>query len=309
MGSPPIAAGRPPSERRDDRIRAAEHYTGVGRAPWPPTYADPFPAIGGGLVEIDRPMLDVSILGGAVQHHGALIVRSLLADDDVAVMIDAMRRARAEQARHYDGIACDHDWFGPIDTGSKMDAVLRKSNADIGGVWLADSPRATERYLGALARAGVTGLLGEHFGEPPLISLQKSTMRSVEPAERLTTWHQDGAFMGENVRAMNLWVALTDCGGDTGGAGMEMIPRRVEEILDTTGGIVPHAIPFETVDEIAVTTPVVNPVFRAGDAIFFDDRFVHRTAAVPGLTTTRLAVECWFFAPSSFAETYTRLMA
>ena len=90
---------------------------------------------------------------------------------------------------------------------------------------------------------------------------------------------------------------------------MEMIPRRVDEILDTSGGIVPFAIPFESVDEIAASTGVVNPEFKAGDAIFFDDRFIHRTALGPGLTTTRFALESWFFGASSFADGYTCLLA
>ena len=307
--SPP-SADLTPAEVRDARAQAGAD--GPFPAPsdsWPRSYDDPFPTAHLEIVEVDRSDLDVDVLGGAVQHHGALLVRSLLAPDDVDRSIELMRLAQAQQARHFDGEPSDDGWFVPLQTAIKRDAVMRRQNADTGIVWMADSPNATERYLEILHRNGVIDLLAGFFGEPALFSLQKSTLRNVEPEHQITTWHQDGSFMGADIHTMNLWVALTDCGGTIPASGMEMIPRRMEEILDTEGGIVPHAIPFETVDDIAETTGVVNPEFRAGDAMFFDAHFLHRTALGPDLTQPRLAIESWFFGASAFADGYTRLLA
>lgn len=307
--SPP-ATDLSPRELRDARVEAsADEGLKRGPATWPPQYPDPFAGAVDEIVETHRSALTAAVLGGAVQHHGALVVRNLLDPSDLDGCIAALHRARDQQTRHFDGQPSDDGWFEPVETGSGMDAAMRKANAEMGVVWLADSPNATVHYIELLRRVGVLDLLADHFGEPALFSLQKSTLRSVEPEERLTTWHQDGAFMGAGIRTMNLWIALTDCGGQVPASGMEMIPRRVDEILDTTEGIVPFAIPFDTVDEIAATTGVANPEFRAGDAVFFDDRFVHRTALGPGLTQTRLALESWFFGASSFADDYTCLLA
>ena len=302
----PIAAR---TRRLEDAVTAARAAT-PGRASWPPACPDPFPSVQDQLVEVDAADLDAATLGGAVLHHGCLIVRGLLDEDGVAAADAALGDAFDAQARFYadtPGPAEGDEWYSPLPTEVPSDRLMRRANANAGALWLADSPRATQVVLELLHRTAVPGVLHEHFGEPALFSLQKTTLRSVPPEERLTTWHQDGAFMGADIRTMNLWVALTDCGGDVPASGMEMIPRRVEEILDTTGGIVPHAVPFETVDEIAAESGVVNPRFRAGDAAFFDERFLHRTALGPGLSQTRRALECWFFATSSFAEDYTAL--
>ena len=41
-----------------------------------------------------------------------------------------------------------------------------------------------------------------------------------------TDWHQDGAFLGKGIRALNVWVALTDCGVDAPGHGSRPAPLR-----------------------------------------------------------------------------------
>ena len=39
---------------------------------------------------------------------------------------------------------------------------------------------------------------------------------------------------------------------------------------------------------------------RAGDAVIFDDRFVHRTGVGAGMCHERYAIESWFFAASVY---------
>lgn len=287
---------------------AVDHVAGGGRGDWPPPYRDPRPDMQIGLVEVTPEALDTEMLGGAVAHHGCLVVRGLIGDHDLALARNAVDTAHENQRACRDGLDHDRLWYDPVRTGEKKDSIQRAMGADSGSVWLADSPRATAIIMDVLGAAAVPAILEEHFGEAPMFSLQKSTMRRIEAEERLTTWHQDGAFMGRDIRTMNLWVALTDCGGSFPASGLEIIPARMEEILDTTGGIVPYAVPFETIDEVTKELPAITPEFRAGDALFFDERFLHRTHTREGLTESRSAIECWFFAPSGFADDYVPLM-
>jgi hypothetical protein len=45
---------------------------------------------------------------------------------------------------------------------------------------------------------------------------------------------------------------------------------------------------------------VVSPVFRAGDAVFFDQLLLHRIGVRPGMTRERYAIEAWHFGASRF---------
>ena len=42
------------------------------------------------------------------------------------------------------------------------------------------------------------------------------------------------------------------------------------------------------------------PIFEPGDALLFDDFFLHQTGVSPGMTQQRYAIETWFFAPSTY---------
>ena len=69
-----------------------------------------------------------------------------------------------------------------------------------------------------------------------MLSANKCTLRRV-PLTSNTDWHQDGAFLGRGIRALNVWVALTHCGVDA--PGMDLLPRRLDHIVETgTGGAI-----------------------------------------------------------------------
>ena len=49
------------------------------------------------------------------------------------------------------------------------------------------------------------------------VSANKCALRCIVPSPSNIPgggFHQDGAFLGEGIRALNVWLALTDCGGD-----------------------------------------------------------------------------------------------
>ena len=113
---------------------------------------------------------------------------------------------------------------------------------------------------------------------------------------------QDGAFIGTGVRALNVGVALTDCGVDA--PSMDVVPRRFTTIQEsgTGGAIFDWAVGPDTVERLAAEHPVVRPQFAAGDALLFDDLFLHRTAVGPDLVRPRFAIESWFFGATGYPE-------
>ncbi len=126
--------------------------------------------------------------------------------------------------------------------------------------------------------------------------------------------------MGET-RALNVWVALTDCGVDA--PGLEFVPRRLDDLLETGGegsgvegiekpdidGVTAHQVLIgtRTAEDAGGEFGVVRPAFKAGDVMLFDDRLLHRTGSEPEMPNPRYAIESWFFGASGFPKDYTPL--
>jgi len=123
-----------------------------------------------------------------------------------------------------------------------------------------------------------------------------------------TDWHQDGSFLGKDVRSVNLWVALSPCGRDA--SGLDLMPRRIPYIVETgtQGATFDWAVGPGTVEILAQDTPVASPEFAAGDALLFDHLYLHRTSLPPNRSKTRWAIESWMFAPSCYPADQGPLM-
>jgi hypothetical protein len=130
-------------------------------------------------------------------------------------------------------------------------------------------------------------------------------LRRVSP-DTFPSWHQDGAFLGEEVRTIDVWVSFTDCGAGTNAPGLSIVPHRVDHLLPrgTGGALVRDAIGHEEVLRTLDGEQPFTPHFAAGDALLFDGLFVHCTGAQPGQTDVREALEAWFFTPSTFPHGY-----
>ena len=291
----------------DLRFRAAEAYdAGPGRTPWPPEYSDPFPEVVGKLPEIPATALTTDLLGGSVAHHGALIVRGVFSPEQIDRTVDAIDRAQAH--RDLDD-AADDRWYRPFEVnGRRVAPTLRQVVRDQGGTWLADSPRSTALVLDELRAAGVTDAITGHLGERLFFSLQKSTLRRSVARDKLVAWHQDGSFLDADVRTMNVWVALSKCGGDYPSPGLQVVPKRIPEILPVDGILTPHSVAADVVAAAAADTPVIVPEFDPGDAMLFDEHFLHRTYLNRDMTEDRYALECWFFAPSHPSTEYVSFL-
>ena len=111
-------------------------------------------------------------------------------------------------------------------------------------------------------------------------------------------WHQDGTFMGD-VRALNLWLSLSRCGDVA--PGLDVVPRRLDGLVPTQTEEAMLAIQASQakVEEAAGPAGIIRPIFEPGDALFFDELFMHQTASDPSMPNPRFAIESWFFGASA----------
>jgi hypothetical protein len=150
--------------------------------------------------------------------------------------------------------------------------------------------------------AGLPELVTGYLGEPALISVHKTTLRKADPSVP-GAWHQDGFFMGE-VRSLNMWLSLSRCGDEA--PGLDLLPRRLEHYLatNTEEAALDYTISQRKVEDAAGATPIIRPTFEPGDALFFDERFLHQTGSDPAMRKPRYAIENWFFGGSAFPDEY-----
>jgi len=281
-----------------------------GLPEWPPLAGEPLGPVGS-LPEIEPGELSAEVMRRGIIGNGAFVIRDLLDRDTVRRLTDGIDLAldafQAWQPK-VKGTAEQERYFKParqvVDAGDgaghhliKERHFVRQTNS----VWTADSPKMLFDVLGTFEQVGVLDAVEDYLGERPAASIKKLTLRVVPP-DSPAQWHQDGAFLGEKIRSANLWVALSDCGIDA--PGLDLIPRRLDDIVQTGthGALFDWTVGPDLIDEVAGDTGVIRPVFSAGDAIMFDERFLHRTAADSTMTKPRYAIESWFFAPSAYAE-------
>jgi hypothetical protein len=148
-------------------------------------------------------------------------------------------------------------------------------------------------------QTGIGRLVTDYLGERPALSANKCTLRRV-PLSTNVGWHQDGSFLGEQVRSLNLWLALGDCGRDA--PGLDLVPRRIDRVVETgtPGAMFDWSVAPDVVEREAGPAGIVRPEFLAGDALLFDHLFLHSTCVEPTMTRERHAMETWFFAPSAY---------
>jgi hypothetical protein len=129
--------------------------------------------------------------------------------------------------------------------------------------------------------------------------------------DTFTSWHQDGSFMGTELRTVNLWSALNACGAGTDSPGLGVLPARFEHVLPTgtDGSLIQHSVGERLVTRTAGErgVEVLRPHFEPGDTLLFDQFFLHTTWSERWMETTRYALELWCFTPSSFPPDYVPL--
>ncbi|MEO0437594.1 MAG: phytanoyl-CoA dioxygenase family protein [Pseudomonadota bacterium] len=263
----------------------------------------------GQLAEIDAADLDSETLHSAVVGGGGLIVRGLLHHNRVEqlkALIDEALLARRDMHAGEDIGPRGRHYARPRSVEGGPAQFVFKNNeqrfGSTGSMWAVDSPPAACALLELYEQLGIPELLRDCFGEPGVLSVKKWVLRKAEPKpEGKSGWHQDGRFLGQEIRTINLWVALSHCGGSAPAPGMEIVAdhRKVIHETGTKGAFFDWVVGPELVQELAEHTPVLAPEFQAGDALFFDHFNLHRTQCSPLQTDCRYAVESWFFAASN----------
>ncbi len=269
---------------------------------WPPPTEDLFGDVD--IPVVDREGLSQDHLASGILRHGCLRVRNFL-DDEVMERFRFLIDAAMQGHDAWESGAAIEDtapWFAPFTPRPEYQIAFgRKWTRQASGIFGVDAPRAFFEYVDFVGRSGLPEMIAGYLGEPPAVSVKKFTWRRV-PVDTPADWHQDGAFLGESTRTVNLWVTLTDCGVDA--PGMDIVPTPIDGIVDrgTEGAQFEWSVGDAVVERAAAAAPVVRPAFEAGDALLFDGSFLHRTAATPEMTEQRYAIEMWFFAPSTYPE-------
>src|SRR4029079_2688068 len=111
---------------------------------WPRVLDDPFPDVFGRPPEVGVDELSMHVLGGALLHHGSLIVRGLMTRDRARALRETTDRAFAAREQHVQGVPIEQTtpWYVPC---ARWDAVdpwmaegIRKFNDDCKAIHVAD---------------------------------------------------------------------------------------------------------------------------------------------------------------------------
>jgi hypothetical protein len=262
----------------------------------------------GPLMEIEPADLTPALLRAGILSGGCVLVRGLVDRERSELLATEVERCFVEQARHEVRRSFDHRYYTPFEHDPRRGlGLLREWIKEGGGVPAVDSPLLSFQLGEAFDEAGLPDLVQGYLGSPPLISADKTTLRKAQPTVS-GAWHQDGKFMGQ-VRALNLWLSLSDCGRDA--PGLDLVPRRLNEHVPTRtdDARMLNQVSQRAAETAAGDLPIMRPVFEPGDALLFDELFLHKTASDPSMRRPRYAVESWFFAPSGFPENYVPLTA
>jgi hypothetical protein len=261
--------------------------------------------VSGGLPVVAPEDLTPETISTGILRHGCLHVRGLVPGDRVRRLVDGIDRAMAGFDAHAAGESPQRTtpWFEPFTPRKEFPVGVKRTWVrDSGGVWTADSPRVLADLVDTLHAVGLAPMITAYLGERPVLSVNKCTLRRVGTEPGNANWHQDGAFLGDGIRSLNVWLSLSDCGVDA--PGLDVVPRRFDRVLETgtEGAIFPWTVGPGVIERVSEDAPVCRPVFEPGDVLLFDDLFLHRTAADPTMTRLRHAIETWFFAPSAYPE-------
>ncbi len=277
---------------------------------WPTVACDAFEGDSALIPEITPDDLNAATLASGIIGKGALIVRNLLTPEQVQQLkycIDVSIQAR----RNYHqspSKPSSSPWYGFPEniTGGPVQYGKKQKTDSTGSMWVSHSPRSARILIELYKHLNLPLLLTKYFGEAPALPVRKWVMRKVAPMEGDVNWnfgwHQDGQFIGENIRTVNMWIPLSHCGPGTQATGLDIVAGNERKIYETGthGAFLDWNVGYGLIKKMG--NPIVKPVFQPGDALFFDHYNIHRTGSIPGLTEDRYAIETWFFAASTIPE-------
>ncbi|MEA2213990.1 MAG: hypothetical protein QOF83_3938 [Solirubrobacteraceae bacterium] len=261
-----------------------------------PAYAGAPPA-----VSVDQ--LTPGLLRAGILRDGCLLVRGLVGREPALDFAAEIERAFLERDRFDAGSLAADGYYEEFTPHSRFDPYLGRPWIKMGGgVYAADSPKLSFAMVEMFHAAGLPDLVGGYLGETPLISVHKSTLRKADPSVP-GAWHQDGAFMGPT-RSLNLWLSLSRCGDEA--PGLDIVPIRLDGYVTTKTeeATLDMQVSQTKAEQAAGERGVLRPIFGPGDALFFDELFLHQTGSDPTMPRPRYALESWFFGGSKFPSAY-----
>lgn len=300
--------------RLEHEIRRVRHLAGIellnnaAASPVHPEPADTVPPRGeqSGVPEITPEELTPEVLRAAILDAGCLLVRGLMDEERALRLAGEIDHSFEVRTSLKDGGNDPDGYYDELEPESGFQVSERDWVEAGGGVLAADSPRMLFDMLDAFEQANLRHVIEDYLGEKPAISAQKCTLRKALP-EIPGGWHQDGRFMGDQIRALNVWLSLSRCGDIA--PSMDIVPTRLDYLVET-GGEGAH-FDFmnsqENVEKAAGEWGITRPIFNPGDALLFDDLFMHQTGSDPSMPNPRYAIESWFFGPSSYPDYYAPL--
>ena len=293
-------------ERRLLRLRHLAGVQLVDDAPGEPDFAFPASdalANGGELPEIDPAELTPGLIRAGILRDGCLLVRGLVPRGRAEAMAEGIDKAFEQRERHEAGKRADAGYYEEfVAEPGAGEPVVRGWIKQGGGLLAADAPMLNFEMMELFGGAGLRELASGYLGEPALISVHKTTLRKADPSVA-GAWHQDGFFMGP-VRSLNMWLSLSRCGDES--PGLDLLPERLDHYLATATeeAALDYTISQLKVDQERGETPILRPIFEPGDALFFDELFLHKTGSDPSMRKPRYAIENWFFGGSAFPGEY-----
>jgi hypothetical protein len=258
----------------------------------------------GWLPEVGAAQLTPGLIRAGILRDGCLLVRGLIPRDAALALADGIDRAFIARERVQVGAPAAPGYYDEFRPSARYGGEIlgRTWIQQGGGLLAADAPRLAFQMMELFGTARLPEIVSGYLGEPALVSAHKTTLRKAE-ASVPGAWHQDGFFMGP-VRSLNLWLSLSRCGDEA--PGLDIVPTRLETYVATATeeAKLDYTISQQRVDEARGQAPVLRPIFEPGDALFFDELFLHQTGSDPSMPKPRYAVENWFFGPSAFPSEY-----
>jgi hypothetical protein len=299
-----------PDRDRERRLLALRHIAGIralesagGEPAHPEPEFDRLPPEGV-LPEFGPADLTPGLVRAAILRDGFIMIRGLVERGVALRFAEGIDRAFAERERFLAGERIEEGWYEEFLPGESYREAftVREWVRQGGGVLAVDSPMLSAEMADIFRSVGLPRLVEGYLGEQALISMQKTTLRKADPSVP-GSWHQDGKFMGD-VRALNLWLALSRCGDES--PGLDMVPRRLDYLVTaaTEEAVLDYTVSQSMAEKAAGDRPIIRPIFEPGDALLFDDMFLHSTGSDPSMPKPRFAIENWFFGASGFPVEY-----
>ena len=302
-----------PDRGTERRLLALRHREGIrlldagAGEPAHPVPADDRLPESDTLPEIAAADVTPELLRAGILRDGCLLVRGLVGRDAALGLAHGIDRSFAEREVGEGGGAAEPGYYEEFQPDPRFPPIAVREWVKMGGgVLAADSPLLSFEMLELFRAAGLPQLIEGYLGEPALMSVDKTTLRKADPSVA-GAWHQDGKFMGD-VRSINLWLSLSRCGDEA--PSLDIVPRRLEHIVSTATdeAVLSYQVSQQKAEEAAGDKPIVRPIFEPGDALFFDELFLHQTGSDPSMPNPRFAIESWFFGGSAFPAEYAPLV-